>query len=155
MVVEQGAILAIASREGPLMAIQVTPTKIQKMEFEVMAVEEPCRVTVVTGTIVHQIGALNDGIQTVSLIALVDPKLTPGQFRKATATAAISQTSQKIFPTGSGPPSTVKLTVDDVQASLDDESGKIELRIDASVTVANAIAAIEALNFQVTTLAKL
>jgi hypothetical protein len=135
------------------MAIQVTPTKIQKMEFDVMAGDEACRVTVVTGTIMHQIAALNDTRQMVSLSALVDPKLTPGQFRKATATAAISQTSQT-----SGNPSiasVVQFTLDDVQASLEDESGNIELRIDASVTVANATAAIQSLKFQVTTLAKL
>jgi hypothetical protein len=39
------------------MAIQVTPTDIQKMEFDVTTAEGPCRVTVVTGAINQSITA--------------------------------------------------------------------------------------------------
>ena len=69
------------------MAAAVAPTDVQKMEFDVTTAEGPCRVTVVTGMLTAGLVA-NSGTQSLSLTALVDPTLSPGQFRKATATAA-------------------------------------------------------------------
>jgi hypothetical protein len=46
-------------------------------------------------------------------------------------------------------------TVDEVKASLDDESGQIELRIDVAVQALNSNPFLERLNFQVTTLSKI
>ena len=69
--------------------VAVTPTGVQKMEIDVTTSEGPCRVTVVTGTLAAGLVA-NSGTQSVSLTALVDPTLNPGQFRKATATAALA-----------------------------------------------------------------
>jgi hypothetical protein len=133
----------------------VTPTNLQKMEFDVTTAEGPGRVTVVTGEINAALGAYaNDATfisETLNLTALVDPTLSPGQFRKATATAALASTTGYVIAI----PSQSKFTVDEVQASLDDESGRIELRIDATAGVSNGQTSIQKITFQVTTLAKL
>jgi hypothetical protein len=72
--------------------VAVTPTNVQKIEFDVTTAEGPSRVTVVTGIIPTgpdvSTGAFSSA--SLSLTALVDPTLTPGQFRKATATAALA-----------------------------------------------------------------
>jgi hypothetical protein len=81
----------------------VTPTNLQKMEFDVTTAEGPSRVTVVTGTINAGLSAYSpDGsflTQTLSLTALVEPTLAPGQFRKATATAGLASTSGDVNAT--------------------------------------------------------
>jgi len=137
------------------MATLVTPTSLQKTEFDVTTAEGPSRVTVVTGIIPFGPGAVsssNDVVsQSLSLSALVDPTLTPGQFRKATATAALAATRGAVDAV----PSSFEYSIDDVEASLDDESGRIELRVDATARVANGNVFIQRITFQVTTLAKL
>ena len=73
--------------------VTVTPTNLQKMEFDVTTAEGPSRVTVVTGVIPGglEVSAGNNfSTQSINLTALLDPTLTPGQFRKATATAALA-----------------------------------------------------------------
>jgi hypothetical protein len=82
---------------------------------------------------------------------LVDPTLTPGQFRKATAIAALAATNANV----SALPSSVRCSIDNVEASLDDESGRIEIRVDGQVGVSNGSMTLQGLTFQVTTLAKL
>jgi len=75
--------------------VTVTPTNLQKMEFDVTTAEGPNRVTVVTGIIPDGPSITNTGgflTQNLTLTALVDPTLTSGQFRKATATAALATT---------------------------------------------------------------
>jgi hypothetical protein len=137
------------------MATAVTPTNIQKMEFDVTTAEGPSRVTVVTGIIPGGPGAFSNSnsfsSQSLSMTALVDPTLTPGQFRKATATAALATTAANT----SAAPSSFQFSVDGVEASLDDETGRIELRVDATAGVSNGNASIQRITFQVTTLAKI
>ena len=137
------------------MATNVTPTNIQKMEFDVTTAEGAGRVTVVTGIIQAGPQAFSNSnsfsTQSLSITALVDPTLTAGQFRKATATAALAATSANT----NAAPSSFQFSVDDVQASLDDESGRIELRVDATAGVSNGSAIIRRITFQVTTLAKI
>jgi hypothetical protein len=87
----------------------------------------------------------------MSISALVDPSLTPGQFRKATATAALAQTNANM----NAFPGAFQFAVDDVHATLDDESGRIEIRVDAIAGIANGNASIQKITFQVMTLAKL
>jgi hypothetical protein len=77
--------------------------------------------------------------------------LTPGQFRHATATAALATTTRNTTAV----PSTFQFSIEHGEASLDDESGQIELRVDATAAVANGNASIQRITFQVTTLAKL
>jgi hypothetical protein len=141
------------------MALTMMPTNIQKMEFDVTTAEGPCRVTLVTGSIsvilqaASNTGAIDNRAE--SLRALVDPKLTPGQFRKATATAAIAVMGENRTIGGGAPNAVARWTINEVEASLDDESGQIEIRIDVVVTAQNTAASLEKLNFQVTTLAKI
>jgi hypothetical protein len=85
------------------------------------------------------------------LTALVDPTLTAGQFRKATATAALAATVGNM----SAVPFSFQFSIDNVEASLDDESGRVEIRVGATVAVANGNASIGRITFEVTTLAKL
>jgi hypothetical protein len=138
--------------------VAVTPTNLQKMEFDVTTAEGPSRVTVITGVIPEGPNVNNPQsgsgflTQTLTLTALVDPTLTPGQFRKATATAALAATFHQY--NGVGGPGW-QFSIDNVEASLDDESGRIELRIEASVGTDGGNASIRRIAFQVTTLAKL
>jgi hypothetical protein len=76
-----------------------------------------------------------------------------GQFRKATAIAALAGRSCTPPPVANA---LLQWTVDDAQATWDDESGKIQLPVDATVAAqpANAISSVTKFMFQVTTLAK-
>jgi hypothetical protein len=135
------------------MATAVTPTNVQKMEFDVTTAEGPCRVTVVTGTLPAGLVA-NSATQSLSLTALLDPTLNPGQFRKATAMAALAATGANLGAPAT-PTSAVSFSIDGVEANFDGQSGRTELRVDLTVEVAVGTAAIQRVAFQVTTLAKL
>jgi hypothetical protein len=140
--------------------VTVTPTEVQKMEFDVTTAEGPSRVTVVTGMIPVELRATsnsNDLIsQSVSLTALVDPTLAPGQFRKATATAALAATQWVIAGVSlATAPNNIQFSIDDVEATFDDESGRTEVRIDVTAAAASGVAGVSRVAFQVTTLAKL
>ena len=134
------------------MAAAVTPTDVQKMEFDVTTAEGPCRVTVVTGMLTAGLLA-NSGTQSLSLTALVDPTLSPGQFRKATATAALVSTEAGL--NASPTQNIFAFSVDGVEASFDGQTGRTELRVDLTVSVSNGSAVIQKITFQVMTLAKL
>jgi hypothetical protein len=137
------------------MATAVTPTNIQKMEFDVTTADGPSHVTVVTGVLPSGPSAFSNNNsfsnQSLSMTALVDPTLTPGQFRKATATAALATT----IANSNAAPSSFQFSVDGVEATLDDETGRIELRVDTTAGVSNGSASIQRIAFQVTTLAKI
>jgi hypothetical protein len=139
--------------------VDVTPTNLQKMEFDVTAGGVPTRVTVVTGTIPGNASVFSPGNnpvnQSVSLRALVDPTLPPGQFRKATATAALAATSATQNPPSATAQFGFGFSIDNVEASLDDETGRIELRVDATANIVNGVAGIGTIAFQVTTLSVL
>jgi hypothetical protein len=133
---------------------RLTPINLQKMEYDVTTAEGPCRVTIVCGTL-QSIGSVfsssaNTEFQNFSASALVDPTLTPGQFRKATAIAALASLDART----NAVPSNYSCTIDNVAASLDDESGQIELRVDAHATSSNGGVSLSEVTFQVTTLAK-
>ena len=133
--------------------VAVTPTNLQKMEFDVITAEGPSRVTIVSGMLPLS-GLLGGAIsmtRNFSVSALVDPTLTPGQFRKATAIAALTGVIADL----SAAPNVVRCSIDNVEASLDDESGRTEIRIDAQVGIApTGTINIPGFTFQVTTLAK-
>jgi hypothetical protein len=136
------------------MATAVTPTNIQKMEFDVTTADGPSHVTVVTGILPSGPSAFSNtnsfSNQSLSMTALVDPTLAPGQFRKAAATAALATTAAN----ANAAPS-FQFSVDGVEATLDDETSRIELRVDATAGVSNGSASIQRITFQVTTLSKL
>jgi hypothetical protein len=76
------------------MAVLANPMRVQKLEYNVTIAEGAARVTVVTGLlpVILQPNVLdaNSATQSISVKALVDPTLTPGQFRKAVARASLS-----------------------------------------------------------------
>ena len=138
------------------MANLVVPTNVQKTEFDVTTAEGPSRVTIVTGKLTVNITSSIGNVVSNSFKALVDPILTPGQFRKATATVSLSAI---LFQSPTPPPlqppvpDSAVWRIDDAQATLDDEAGQVQLVVDISVRGAGT-AQIFTLWFQVTTLAK-
>jgi len=135
------------------MATLVTPTNLQKMEFDVTTAEGPSRVTIVTGTVSLTVGINSTGPYATdqrSYKVLLDPILTPGQFRKAISTVSLSN----IVHVDGPPPTLTRWTVEDAQATFDDESGKVQLVIEARVLVGgdSANAHLDGVTFQVTTL---
>jgi len=135
------------------MATLVTPTNLQKVEYDVTTAEVAARVTVVTGTLPFVFEAISQGstsTQSISLKAHVDPALTPGRFRRSTATASLAGTFQFAQT-----PSNAQWTIDDAQATFDDESGQVQLVVDVTVLAsgANTQVGFTSIMFQVTTLA--
>ena len=135
------------------MATLVTPTNVQKMEFDVTTAEGPSRVTVVTGRVLIQNGLRVQSLgpltgQTASYKVLLDPTLAAG---KATATVSVISwgATTNSLPGGS------LCTIEDAQASFDDEAGRVQLIIDVQVQAdgANNMTQFFGSNFQVTTLA--
>lgn len=135
------------------MATLVTPTNLQKLEYDVTTAAGPSRVTVVTGMISANIFASSNSNQSGSFKALVDPQLNPGQFIKATATASLNSITTQFGVT----PSLTLWRIDEVEATFDDESRQVQLRIDATVGTSgnNSSSQLLAIGFQVTTLAKI
>jgi hypothetical protein len=135
------------------MAVLTTPTNIQKIEFDVTTAEGPSRVTIVTGTMPVPLFVSN-GSESASFKALLDPTLTAGQFRKATATASFN--SIGIGPSVGGPLLRMNWEINDAQATLDDEAGRVQLVVDLTITAEgqNPANRISTVNFQVTTLAR-
>src|SRR6476646_11876472 len=78
-------------RGGSGMITLVEPTNVQKIEFNVMTTEGPSRVTIVTGTMPISLAAFGKPGKTTqrgSFKAVLDPSLTPGQFRRTTSTVS-------------------------------------------------------------------
>ncbi len=144
------------------MAQMIPAENIQKLEFDVTTSEGPCHVTVITGSlpINMSVGSTPQNVKT-----LVDPTLQPGQFRKAAAVVSFTNLSTSI--PGSGPPDPnipgsggfpgafISWSIDDVEATLDDESSRIVLRMDIGGNSAGqTYSVIGRIGFQVTTLAR-
>jgi hypothetical protein len=141
------------------MATLMTPEKLQKIEFDVTTAEGPSRVTTVTGAIPIFLSVFSQGsfvTQKDSFKVLLDPTLTPGQFRKATAMACFAQFSSQEQQPIAGTQNAMGWQIDDAQATLDDETGKVQLVVDVAVTALGSSMSViaQSLIFQVTTLAK-
>lgn len=134
------------------MAYLIVAQNIQKLEYDVTTAEGSSRVTVVTGMLPQGLQAYSNNAATVtqsySLRTLVDPKLSPGQFRKAAALAAITD----VYFGANATPASYEFGVQEVEATFDDESGQIVLRVDVTVQAMNGSLVANKLNFQVTTL---
>jgi hypothetical protein len=125
------------------MATPINPYNLQKLEYNVNTPEGAAAVTVVTGMMEIGLQAGQDGARSsASFKALLDPLVAAGKFRKATATASIAS----CVLGGNG-----QWVIDEAEATLDDESGRVKLTVD--VTIVGAGSMIERINFQVTTLA--
>jgi hypothetical protein len=98
------------------MATRVIPINVEKLEFDVSSAREPLRATIVTGNLPSGLQVLSNSpsevTQSISLSALVDPTVLPGQFRKAAATAALASTGST---TNAGPaPSSSRFSIDGI-----------------------------------------
>src|SRR5262249_26115863 len=128
--------------EDRMPIVTLTPTNLQKMEFYGRTAEGPSRVTIVTGKIPLDWAAAGALDRTTSenrvMRVLVDPALAIDKFRKAVATVTIGGISRQGFDpdlVGAAiPRSRSEWIINDAQASFDDEAGRVQLVIDATVT---------------------
>ena len=138
------------------MTVTVTPTNLQKLEFNVTTSEGPGRVIILTGVMPVSIEAAS-GVNPVepverSFKAFLDPVFPPGQFRRATATVSFGRAGIE----GGGAGGAVNSSIDEVQASLDDESGRVQLVVDLSLQALGGFnrVFVSSLLFQVTMLSQ-
>lgn len=82
-------------------------------------------------------------------VLLDQPRLTPGQFRRAIATASLAGISGSIVPGGSG--FGVSWYVQAVDGHFDDETGGVKLVVDLHVGASFGLAEVLLVGFQVTT----
>ena len=142
------------------MAIVADVTSTQTMQFDVpgIAPAGASRVFITTGIAEFFLGVSSQSAsevsETQSVKVLVDPVIAPGQFRKATAVVGVGELIRQESNTP-GQFSSGMWRIDDVAASLDDESGKVEMRFEARVTSsgANCTTQLRRATFQVTTIA--
>ena len=87
------------------MVTLVEPTNVHKIEFNVTTREGPSRVTIVTGTMPISLAAFGKPGKTTqsgTFKAVLDPALTPGQFRGATSTVSFGAIMSSASLTASG-----------------------------------------------------
>ena len=142
------------------MVTLVEPTNVQKIEFNVTTKEGPSCVTIVTGTMPISLAAFGKPGTTTqrgSFKAVLDPALTPGQFRKATSTVSFGaiMSSASLTSASGGVKFTEQWVLDNAQATFDDKAGRVQLVVDVTVraTGPGTSTQITSLMFQVTTLA--
>lgn len=144
------------------MAIVANVVSQQSMQFDVpgIAPAGASRVFVTTGIAQFFLSAASQTnapvSQTQGIKLLVDPVIAPGQFRKATAVVGLGNITRQDSNLA-GPVNTCTWRIEDIAASLDDESGKVELRFEATVTSAgpSSETTLQSVTFQVTTIATL
>jgi hypothetical protein len=142
------------------MVTLVEPTNVQKIEFNVTTTEGPSRVTIVTGTMPISLAAFGKPGKTTqrsSFKAVLDPSLTPGQFRRATSTVSFGaiMSSASLSSASGGVRFTEQWVLDDARATFDDEAGRVQLVVDVTVRATGPGTSTQttSLMFQVTTLA--
>ena len=116
--------------------------------------------TIVTGTMPISLAAFGKPGTTTqrgSFKAVLDPALTPGQFRRATSTVSFGAIMSSASLTASGG---VKFTeqwvLDNAQATFDHKAGRVQLVVDVTVRATGPGTSTQttSLMFQVTTLAQ-
>ena len=142
------------------MVTLVEPTNVQKIEFNVTTTEGPSCVTIVTGTMPISLAAFGKPGTTTqrgSFKAVLDPALTPGQFRRATSTVSFGAIMSSASLTASGGAKfTEQWVLDNAQATFDHKAGRVQLVVDVTVRATGPGTSTQttSLMFQVTTLAK-
>src|SRR5262245_53044407 len=120
------------------MAIKIQPNQIQnlqQMEVVIAGPEDANRQVVINGQFDVQLNAFGTGAgfttakETFS--TLIGPTFTRKQFVKANATASLAKI--QIFSNANVPPA-ANWNILNVDADWDDESGQVELRIEAQVS---------------------
>jgi len=142
------------------MAVVANVVSQQSLQFDVpgIAPAGATRVFMTTGIAQFQLAVQSPGqnfaSQSTGVKLLVEPVIAPGQFRRATAVVALASLQQQDGNTP-GQSSANLWQIDDVAASLDDESGKVELRFDVTVNAfgTGTSTSLAAVTFQVTSIA--
>jgi hypothetical protein len=129
------------------MAIDVTGgvSNLQVIEVGVTGPGRARRLFLISGQMPVQLGFGANAGQTQSqrqvVVAKVGPDLTAEQFVRAEASAAMS--AWQIF----GDPNNVTMSVDDVDADYDDESGRVAIEVEVSATAGAGAASSTSLQF--------
>ncbi len=138
------------------MPVRIAPNQIQnpqQIEAVVAGPEDANRLLVIDGQFDAGVFAQGPGFvtQKETFSVLVGPVLTRRQFREAIAIASLAKTSFSI----NAAPATVGWQILNVDADWDDESGQVELRIEAAVNCSgqNNNSSINGFVFHVTILA--
>jgi hypothetical protein len=82
---------------------------------------------------------------------LDEPRLSPGQFRRAIATAALASINSSSNPMPVGAGHSASLGITSVDADLDDETGCVELRFELHVGAVRGDVELARISFQVMT----
>jgi hypothetical protein len=140
------------------MAVKIQTNQIQNLqqiEAVVAGPDDANRLLTIDGQFNVGLSAFSQGPNTVTqketFSVLVGPVFTKNQFVKANATASFT----KAFFTINTPPGNGGWQILGVDADWDDESGQVELRIEAQVQCfgSQTLASIDAFGFHVTILA--
>jgi hypothetical protein len=141
------------------MAVKIPPAQIQNLqqiEAIVAGRDEANRLFIIDGQFDTQMLAESGSSATVSqkeiFTVLVGPVFTRRQFLQANAMASLTKTSFNASGTSTSP-SAATWQILGVDADWDDESGQVELRIEAQVNSAKAVVMINGFAFHVTILA--
>jgi len=136
------------------MAVKILPNQIeniQQLEAVVAGPDDADRLFIIDGQFLYNVNAYSSGQAFVSketFTVLVGPVFTRRQFVRANATASFTQTVLNINTL----PQSTAWQMLGVDADWDDESGQVELRIEAQVNVFGSQnqASIWGFGFQVT-----
>jgi len=119
------------------MAVKILPNQIeniQQLEAVVAGPDDADRLFIIDGQFLYNVNAYSSGQAFVSketFTVLVGPVFTRRQFVRANATASFTQTVLNINTL----PQSTAWQMLGVDAGWDDESGQVELRIEAQVNV--------------------
>ena len=119
------------------MAVKILPNQIeniQQLEAVVAGPDDADRLVIIDGQFLYNVNAYSSGQAFVSketFTVLVGPVFTRRQFVRANATASFTQTVLNINTL----PQSTAWQMLGVDADWDDESGQVELRIEAQVNV--------------------
>ncbi|PYJ36750.1 MAG: hypothetical protein DME68_05010 [Verrucomicrobia bacterium] len=119
------------------MAVKILPNQIeniQQLEAVVAGPDDADRLFIIDGQFLYNVNAYSSGQAFVSketFTVLVGPVFTRRQFVRANATASFTQTVLNINTL----PQSTAWQMLGVDADWDDESGQVELRIEAQVNV--------------------
>jgi len=128
----------------------------QQLEVVVSGPNGANRLYVCTGRTFFAVTAGSaDPERTETLIFPVGPQLTQAQFRRAIATASFSGLS--FAQSTSTPPASATWSVTSTEADWDDETGKVEVRVEVTVSLpaAGTVVQVQRIAYQVHILAAL
>ena len=144
------------------MAVKILPNQIeniQQLEAVVAGPDDANRLFIINGQFECYLQAFSQGPNYISqkeiFTVLIGPVFTKKQFVQANATASLTKTGFQTTAGAAGGTSSSSWQILGVDADWDDESGQVELRIEAQVVCygASQNATISGFAFHVTILA--